>query len=275
MIKKFSLLALIAFFTVSVAMAQQTVTVTEFEGKPIKGIIVNGAFDVRLSQGNESSASVELLAELKDKLTFEYTDDSYVRIGFKDDVTKYLTRSKVKPTATVVVNELQYANVTGASSLIAKGKFTTSTGEFRIVSAGSASLTWIDITCKSAALDVSGNSLLDDIVVKASENAIIKISGTSGGTVDMKCDNLVINASGASKLTLKGKAETLVNITTVGTSSIDMLEFDSPKHLADLSGLSKIKANVSGTSSVKASKTSSYRFTGSGMVTGSGAKRLD
>lgn len=272
--KKFSLLALTLLFTTSLCVAQGTTNITKFKGQPINGLIVNGAFEVRLSQGEESSARVELLEELKDKLTFEYTEEGYIRLDFKDDITKYLTRTKNKPTLYIVVDELKYLSATGACSLIAKGKFSTA-GQFTLRTAGTSYVTWIDIKCQSAGIDVTGSSKLEDITVTTPSDISLTVSGTSSAAIKVDCAEMTLAASGTTKTTLGGRASGGIKITASGSSVIDMLEFDSPRHTATLSEISKIRANVSGMASVTMGKLSSYRFTGSGTVTGSGAKRLD
>ena len=271
--KKLVLIAA-AMLVIPGAMAQGMTSISKFNDKPIRGLLVNGAFEVRLSQGEKSSARVEIFEELQDKMIFEYTEEGFIRLDFKDDVTKYLAKNKNKPTAHIVVEELRHCGLTGACNLIAKGKFSTE-GEVVLRSTGTSYMTWINVDCGSASVDIAGNSKVEDVTVNAGGNVVVGVAGTASAALKTDCKGLVIGTSGAAKLALTGKASETVKLEAAGTSSIDMLGFESPKHEAEVKGLSKVRANVTGTSTVNVGNTASYRFTGSGSVTGSGAKRLD
>ena len=187
-----------ALFVIPAAIAQGMTNISKFKDKPIRGLIVNGAFEVRLSQGEKSSARVEILEEIQDKMIFEYTEEGFIRLDFKDDVTKYLTKNKNKPTAHIVVEELCHCGLTGACNLIAKGKFSTE-GEIVITNTGTSYMTWIDVECGSASLDIAGNSKAEDITVNAKGNVVLGVAGTSSIATKVNCGNLTINTSGTDR----------------------------------------------------------------------------
>lgn len=271
--KKFYLLLLSLLFVSMASNAQKTTTITKFEGKPIKGIIVSGAFDIQLSQGENASAKVEINEELVDKLTFTHTGDGIIELNFKSDIAKYFTKTKSRPLAVIVVNQLDFVNVTGACSLIAKGQFTTD-NLFRLYSSGNAFVSWINVTCQKAVCEVSGNSKIDDCSIKANETVSMVVGGSSKTNCKVTADKLFLNISGTSDMNLTGKANSS-EVSTTGTSSLDMLGFDAATQSAELRGISSIKATVNGKANVEIGGTSTYKFTGTGVVTGAGAKRLD
>ena len=236
--KKVALLVLAVLLAAPIARAQET-TITKFKDKPIHGLIVNGAFEVRLSQAETSSARVEIFEELQDKLIFEYTEEGFIRLDFKDDVTKYLTRSKKKPTAYIEVEQLRHCALTGACNLIAKGKFSTS-GVFNMINTGTAYMTWINVECESASVDVTGSSKVDDITVNARDKVVINTAGTASAAVKVDCPTLTLTMAGTSKLTVSGKAEN-ATYNVAGLSSLDLLGFDSPSLSGDVSRLGKVK----------------------------------
>lgn len=276
--KKLILLTLCAMVAPLFAAAQGATTVIEkYADKPIRGIIIAGAFDVQLSQADGASrkvgAKVEILKEVEDKLVFDYTDEGYVRLTFKNDMGKYFTGSKKKPQAWVTVSELQYLNVTGASNVVATG-VCSSKGDLRILTSGAASVNLLEASAKDINIEVSGTSDLSDAKLTAQGKVLLNQSGTSkmSGTVKAATANLYV--SGVSGLTLSGGAEEAV-LDVSGTSSADLENFTIGTVTAKVTGMGKIKANVLGGGTAEVSTMGSFRYTGTGLVTGKGVKRLD
>lgn len=275
--KKLFLPLLALVFACGSAWAQNpTVTLEKFADKPIHGIIVAGAFDVQLSQADgikPVGAKVEIEPELADKLDFEYTDDGYVRLTFKNDVSKYITRSKKKPQAWVTVTDLRYLNVTGASHVVATSVCST-TEDLRILSSGTATIDLLEASAHTINMEVSGSSKLDDITLRSEERTLLMQSGTSKIEGELKAATAHLYVSGVSGLTLTGGAEEAV-LNVTGTSSMDLTGFTIGTVTAKAAGLGKIRANILGGGTAEVGGTASFRYTGAGLVTGKGVKRLD
>lgn len=276
--KKLFLLALCALALPLSAVAQGATEVIEkYADKAIHGVIVSGAFDVQLSQADDGArtvgAKVEIEKELADKLVFEYTDEGYVRLTFKNDMSKYFTRSKKKPQAWVTVSDLKYLNVTGASNVVCTGVCSTK-GDLRVLTSGNASVNLLEASAGAVNIEVSGASDLSDAKFTAQGKAEVIQSGTSKITGEVKAGTAIFTVSGVAGLTLSGGAEEAV-LDVSGTASADLENFDIGTVNAKVSGMGKVKANVIGGGTAQVSTMGSFRYKGAGLVTGKGVKRLD
>lgn len=276
--KKLFLLALCALALLLSAAAQGATEVIEkYADKAIHGVIVSGAFDVQLSQADGGArtvgAKVEIEKELADKLVFEYTDEGYVRLTFKNDMSKYFTRSKKKPQAWVTVSDLKYLNVTGASNVVCTGVCSTK-GDLRVLTSGNASVNLLEASAGAVNIEVSGASDLSDAKFTAQGKAEVIQSGTSKITGEVKAGTAIFTVSGVAGLTLSGGAEEAV-LDVSGTASADLENFDIGTVNAKVSGMGKVKANVIGGGTAQVSTMGSFRYKGAGLVTGKGVKRLD
>ena len=247
--KKLFLLALCAVAAPLFAAAQEATAVIEkYADKPIRGVIVAGAFDVQLAQADGASrqagAKVEILKELEDKLVFEYTDEGYVRLAFKNDMSKYCT---------------------GICS---------TTGNLRILTSGNASVNLLEASAETINIEVSGASDLSDAKLTAEGKAEAIQSGTSKIDGEIKAGTAIFTVSGVSGLTLSGGAEEAV-LDVSGTASADLENFSIGTVNAKVSGMGKVKANVIGGGTAQVSTMGSFRYKGAGLVTGKGVKRLD
>lgn len=276
--KKLFLLALCALaLPLSAAAQGATEVIEKYADKAIHGVIVSGAFDVQLSQADGGArtvgAKVEIEKELADKLVFEYTDEGYVRLTFKNDMSKYFTRSKKKPQAWVTVSDLKYLNVTGASNVVCTGVCSTK-GDLRVLTSGNASVNLLEASAGAVNIEVSGASDLSDAKFTAQGKAEVIQSGTSKITGEVKAGTAIFTVSGVAGLTLSGGAEEAV-LDVSGTASADLENFDIGTVNAKVSGMGKVKANVIGGGTAQVSTMGSFRYKGAGLVTGKGVKRLD
>lgn len=276
--KKLFLLALCALaLPLSAAAQGATEVIEKYADKAINGVIISGAFDVQLSQADGGArtvgAKVEIEKELADKLVFEYTDEGYVRLTFKNDMSKYFTRSKKKPQAWVTVSDLKYLNVTGASNVVCTGVCSTK-GDLRVLTSGNASVNLLEASAGAVNIEVSGASDLSDAKFTAQGKAEVIQSGTSKITGEVKAGTAIFTVSGVAGLTLSGGAEEAV-LDVSGTASADLENFDIGTVNAKVSGMGKVKANVIGGGTAQVSTMGSFRYKGAGLVTGKGVKRLD
>lgn len=259
------------------AEAQETMTIEKYGDRQINGIIVAGAFDVQLAQADGGSrkvgAKVEIEQELADKLVFELTEEGYVRIAFKNDMTKYFTRSKKKPQAWITVSELKYLNVTGASAVVCTSVCST-TGDLRILTSGTGSVNLLEASAGTLHLDASGTSDLSDMKLTVRGKAELIQSGTSKTKGELKTGTAVLTVSDMAGMTLAGAADEAV-VGVNGTGSADLEAFAVGTLDAKVSGMGKVKANVTGGGKAEVSTMGTFKYTGSGLVTGKGVKRID
>lgn len=275
--KKLFLVALCALGLTRWATAQETTTIEKYGDRAINGIIVAGAFDVQLAQADGGArsvgAKVEIERELADKLVFEMTDEGYVRLTFKNDMTKYFTRSKKKPQAWITVSELKYLNVTGASTVVCTGVCSTK-GDLRILTSGTASVELLEASAGTLHLDASGTSGVNDAKLTVNGRAELIQSGTSKLTAEVKAGTAAIAVSGMAGMTLAGGAEE-AKVEVGGTAAAHLEGFAIGTIDATVSGMGKVKANVLGGGTAEVSTMGSFQYTGAGLVTGKGVKRID
>lgn len=277
--KKLLLLVCCALALPLSGMAQEapTTVVEKYADRTINGVIIAGAFDVQLSQADGASrtvgAKVEVQQELADKLVFEYTDEGYVRLSFKNDVSKYFTGSKKKPQAWITVSELKYLNVTGASSVVCTGICSTE-GDLRILTSGTASVNLLEASAGTLHVEAGGTSDVSDAKLTVAGGAVAEVSGTSKLSGTVKCCDAKFVVSGVSSVTLAGEAAK-AEVEISGTGAADLEHFAVGEMTAKVSGMGKVKANVTAGGTAEVSTMGSFRYTGSGLVTGKGVKRLD
>lgn len=277
--KKLLLLVCCALALPLSGMAQEapTTVVEKYADRTINGVIIAGAFDVQLSQADGASrtvgAKVEVQQELADKLVFEYTDEGYVRLSFKNDVSKYFTGSKKKPQAWITVSELKYLNVTGASSVVCTGICSTE-GDLRLLTSGTASVNLLEASAGTLHVEAGGTSDVSDAKLTVAGGAVAEVSGTSKLSGTVKCGDAKFVVSGVSSVTLAGEAAK-AEVEISGTGAADLEHFAVGEMTAKVSGMGKVKANVTAGGTAEVSTMGSFRYTGSGLVTGKGVKRLD
>lgn len=250
--KKILLLAISLFFIALSSAAQQT-TITKFEGQTIKGLIVDGAFDVKLVQGQQSGVSVSVSTEASEKLTIELTDQGYLRLGYGSDLGKYFTSQKNRPTARITVSELNYLNVSGVSNLIGSETFTSSV-PFVMQVAKTAFCSFIKIETKDSNIAISGTATVENLTVKDQGKMTLEVAG-------------------GSKAELQGTAKE-ARISVSGASSLNALQFICPAIQISSTGTSMSKINITGTADVTTAALGAIRYIGQGKITGSGAKPL-
>ncbi len=259
------------------AGAQESVTIEKYADKPIRGVIVAGAFDLQVQQADGPSktvgARVEILRELEDKLVFEYTEEGFVRLAFKNDMSKYFTGSKKKPQAWVTVSELTYLSATGASTVVGTGRCSTS-GKLRLMTSGNASVNLLSCAAGELDLEASGTSDWSDVKLAVTGATTIETSGTAKVKGELRTEKMTLRMSGVSGVVLSGSA-TEADWKVGGTSSADLERFETGRVTAEVSGMGQVKACVTGEGTAQVSTMGSFRYTGDGKVTGKGVKRLD
>ncbi len=249
--KKFLLTLFSLLFVSTLSFAQRS-SITKFEGKPIKGVIVSGAFDVNISLGNNPKASVDFPDGSSNKLTFELTDDNYIRLSYGKNASSLFVSQKNRPRATIVLTQLDYINLSGDAMLIGSGTFESEKLVMNV--SGTAFASFVMVDCQESAIIVSGAARIEDVKINATKDMTIEVGGSSKATIAGSAPQIKVVASAA--------------------SALNLLSFKSPQIEAVTSGTAVIKADVTGKATVITSGVSAFRYTGNGIVSGDGAKRL-
>lgn len=270
--KKRVIISISLILSLLTATAQNSKTVKSFTGVDIHGLVVSGAFDVQLSEGDETGVTIEIREDATSKLSVLMTEDKCVRISFADDLTKYFIEKK-KPLAKVVVSRLDYLNLSGNVSLIAKGKFSCYQS-FTTIMTGTAFASFINIDCDKATLDIKGKAKLEDFNISAAGNIDITTAESAYVAASVKCSNLVLESGLASDMKLSGTVANKVKVYSTGTSKITILDVTCPTIDATVQNMSRVNANVSGTANLQKSGMASFRYIGQGRISGDGAKPL-
>jgi hypothetical protein len=102
------------------------------------------------------------------------------------------------------------------------------------------------------------------ILIRVYADTIEKVSGsgiTEISVVDLDAPEFAVDSSGASRITIAGKASTLT-VESSGASKIDAAGLLTENSSADLSGASELKVQVTGTLNAKASGAAKVLYVG-------------
>ena len=110
-------------------------------------------------------------------------------------------------------------------------------------------------------LDLSGASRTTVTGFNSNMALNTEVSGASTLRGDLTCGNAQLDASGASKVELRGSAYDL-KVKASGASTVDLSNFTSRNTVVDASGASHVSVAASGSLDVEASGASTVRYTG-------------
>ncbi|MEG1463949.1 MAG: DUF2807 domain-containing protein [Mucinivorans sp.] len=250
--KKILLLVFSLLFVASSAWSQRT-TITKFEGEDIRSLIISGAFDVKLSQGDKCSVRVEIMPEVANKLILNLSDKGCLRLGHGSDVGQFFTASKNRPVAYIVVSELDYINLSGTCSVICSGQFVSSQ-LFSMKAELGAFCAFMNVKASEIDISVASAAEVENLTVETPGRVLMDVSGPSRAEL--------MGESASARLSVSSAAQ------------LNALSFVSPVIQASATGTSLLKANFTGEADVTIGALSSIRYIGSGKITGSGAKPL-
>jgi hypothetical protein len=215
----------------------QDVTITQ----PIKGVFIEGPWEVTITQNNENnSAHLEYSESFKNKIRYEQLPNGYLRLKITNPVNMH--RKTLK--ATVVVANLE-----------------------KIEGSGAAGIWTSDVYLTSSDISLSGASHLEGFVCEG-ENITLKLSGAStmtgfsfegswieadlSGASHLTSKNITANSycnvdcSGASTMNARGYA-LKTEFTGSGSSHFKTLNLESENLNIDLSGASTADVTVNNT----------------------------
>lgn len=217
--------------------AENQITVSDFQGANIKGIRVSGAFHIKIQQGENTGAKLDIPARFKEQLIFVLRDNGVLEIGFKGTIQG---KNDDRFIAEIECSSLEKINLSGACQLIGEGNFTAS--RLQVELSGATHTT------------IKGNLIVEDALDLGS-------SGSSEFTSNIQASRLNIGLSGASKLTLRGRA-TDMNLALSGASKVSMENCAVMNVSIATSGASKASINALERLSFSGSGASKVRYCG-------------
>ncbi len=249
--KKFGLLCISLLF-IAVSAKAQSSSIARFEGEDIKGLLVNGAFNVKIVKSSSTMAQVDIVDKMVEKLVFELTEEGYVRIAYGSTMGNVFIAKSNIPTITVTMPVLEKLDLCGNITLLSSGEFTAEDFYFNVTDGVTAE--FVNVKCKNATVICNGASDIEGLVINAE-------------------DTVTLHTKLAASLQIKGSAATAVVISE-STSKIDMLLFEAPMVEAKTSGTSLVKANVSKKATLSKKGMSGFKYMGEGTVEGDKASKL-
>lgn len=219
-------------------VAQEQVTVSRFQGKRITGVKVGGAFKIKIRQGDNTGATLDIPARYEKLLVFSLDGDGELKIGFNGDIKG---KKDDRFTAEITCSSLENLDLSGACELVGKGDFSAS--ELSVEVSGAANVR------------AEGNILV-------SGRLDAELSGASRFFINnIRVAEIDINISGASRLDLKGTAEH-GKIKVFGASNIEMGDFVLTNLAVLSSGASRMKINATEHLNISASGASNINYRG-------------
>lgn len=211
----------------------------DFSGKSFKGINVNSAVKVIISQG-EFSIKTELDEDLMDKLVLKVSDSilyiytKNTRVWRNGKVIVYVTN----PT----FNTLQ---ASGAASIKSKGIITS---DYLSIDASGAAVINLSLNVSNLFTDVSGASEINLAGAAASHES--KVSGASYFIApDLETEQTKISVSGAAEAKINGKGKLIATVS--GAAELSYKEEPSEKTIKNFSGIVKRNEDIQFTSIVE------------------------
>lgn len=217
-----------------------------FEGQTINGLIANGAYEIKISQGEKTGVFVSANSNTFKKLNVTISENGIINVSDQGGVGQFFKSNK--PMIKVVVSSLDMLSVGGAAEVLGSGEFTAQ---------------------HQSAIEVTGSAYVEFIKVSA-PNVFVSGGGAGAakiGTTTINADTITVVNNGVCEITLLGDCKKLI-ISTNGTSSLNTLMLSAEDIDATCMGLSLVKAMVNNTAKVTASGVSNFKFTGRGIVDG-------
>lgn len=215
-----------------------------FEGQQINGLTVDGAYEVKLSQGEKTGVTVVGTPKVLEKINVTISENGIINVVDQGGIGKFFKSNK--PVVRVVVSRLNMLSVGGTCSVIGSGEFTADS---------------------TSAISVSSSSFLEFVKIKAPKVELVAAGQAKVGGVTINATDVKITNGGACDVTILGECENL-NISTNGTSVLNTLMFGANHIEATCMGVSLVKAIINNTAKVNVGGTATFKYTGAGKVEG-------
>lgn len=210
---------------------QKTVTydITDFDG-----IIVNGAYDVDFTQGDNYLVEITTAEDFFEKLEVERTQKGYLKLSTKPG-SKIRSHVGVKVTAP----SLTFLNLNGAGDVDIESGL-RSESPLKIEVNGAGDLEMKDIRCADLAIAISGAG---DVDVDNLTCGDVSVSVSGAGDIDLTgldVEKVKLALSGAGDALLAGKAAS-AHLSISGAGTIDAKGLECPEIEQHASGMAKIR----------------------------------
>lgn len=251
--------------------AQDAVRLTRFEGQRITGIISNCGFDIQLTQGSNTGATVEINRELEEYLDISL-EDGILHIGLKSDKKhnfgKWLNNYRLRR-ATVTVSALDKVSVSSSAKITASGTFTGTNVSLRASS--SSRINGLTIRSNGgASIDLSSSAGIQSLNLTASGNIEVKSSSSAS------LYQFTLNTSG--NIALGGSSSCSIGSGTLTASDIS-LNASSSGGIRDCRlearGLSAVISSSATMSLSGQVQTASFQGSSSGRIQAEGLTATD
>jgi len=252
--KRIGLILAVAGLTVTSVVGQQRETraVSGFTG-----IEASSVFDITVSKGDAESLLIEadsdimpfVRAEVRDGVLHLFIDNSW-----KQKSVKTLR-------ASVVMRSLDKVTLSGASKIAVNDLFAAD--DFSVKCSGTSQLK-LHLNVKQLNVSASGACKIH-ISGHASENLWIDVSGTTNFQGELRANTVMFNSSGVSSVYLSGSATDII-VNASGTSRINAENFAVKTAIVNSAGTSKIIVNVEDSMIVNSAGASSVNYKGSPAI---------
>lgn len=259
------LLLALAVILPATLSAQQTVRLTRYAGKQIKGVSAGNAFQVELVKSNETKAIVEIDRRAEKYLKISLSSEGVVSVGFDVPRSEQKTFNRIFNTPekgvmklTVYLPELNKLKLSGAARGNVGQAFTGKEVEIEI--SGAAKLTQLEITARELELECSGAATA---TINASAQVLsAEVSGSAKLILSSKiAKNMDLDVSGAANLRLSGSAP-VVEMECSGSAKVAGEGFTAGSMIAETTGASSATVQVTNSLKVSASGASHFRYGG-------------
>lgn len=248
------------------------VRLTRFEGQRITGIISNCGFDIQLTQGSNTGATVEINRELEKYLDFSL-ENGILSIVLKNDKKQrnfgdWLNNYRLRR-ATVTVSALDKISVSSSARITASGTFTG-----KNVSLRASSSSWINgVNVQSdggASVSLSSSAGIQSLNLTATGN--IEVKGSSSASLHQ----FVLNTSG--NINMGGSSSCSIKSGTLKANDISLNASSSGgirDCRLDARGLSAVISSSATMSLSGQVQTASFQGSSSGRIRAEGLTTTD
>lgn len=234
----------IALLSLIALSAQGQVNRSYAEGEQIKGLVIDGAFEVKLSQGSETGVWISGTEKDFLKLSVTVAENGVVNVSDGRGVGQYFKGKK--PLVKIVMSTLDMLTIQGAASVLASGEFTAQ---------------------ELSSIEVSGTSFVEFLKVTAPKVVILGAGASKIAQIKVFAPSVKITTTGSCDATILGECDN-AEISTSGSSLLNILMLETKHIEATCFGVSLVKATVNGTAKVSCGGTALFKYTGKGKAEG-------
>ena len=248
--KTFSIL--ITLFCLANASAQEKFT-PDINLQNVTGVIINGATEVKLEQQLTPEISIIASPEIKENMTVAVNEQGQLLIDFGSDINKFFKSKKNRPNIYISLPKLNYLKISGVANVLCSGTFKTDE-EFVLITNGKSFVEFLNVKAPKINVSTLGVSQVSEMKVNTAE--------------------MTVEANNVSSANIIGEVSGKMILRTNNTGSINTLNVKCPDIKASAFGMSNMKVHIETKAHVEAGGTSSFRYTGTGAVSGDGGKKL-